>query len=109
MDGFNLLTTVDDFNSALAASDARPVVVFKHSNMCSLSHSAYQKLGTLDQDADPEVYQITVQESRDLSNHVEESLGIRHESPQIIILRNRKPVYHTSHRKVSAETVRDNA
>ena len=101
-----MISDATDIDRLVHESATVPVVVFKHSNQCNLSASAYTKLSELQSESDPAVYQITVQEARAVSNYVESHFGIRHESPQIIILSNGKPVFHASHRRVSAETVR---
>jgi bacillithiol system protein YtxJ len=46
-----------------------------------------------------------MQSARDISNAVAEKTGIRHESPQAIVLKNGAPVYHASHFDVSAEAI----
>lgn len=108
MSDFKILKTVEDFDAVVSQSETKPVVVFKHSSACSLSARAFSNLASLDQSTDPPVFQITVQESRALSNHIEATLGIRHESPQVIIFRDGKPVFNTSHTRVTAENVREN-
>jgi bacillithiol system protein YtxJ len=51
---------------------------------------------------------IVVQRSRDVSTAVAEKTGIRHESPQALVLKNSKVVYHASHYDVTAKDVETN-
>ena len=62
-----------------------------------------EKLAT---DADLPIYEVVVQDARTLSNEIAERLDIRHETPQVIVLRDGKAVFHASHRRVTAEAVR---
>ena len=43
--------------------------------------------------------------SRDISNEVAEKTGVRHESPQAIIIKDSKVVYHASHYDVTAQEI----
>jgi len=44
-----------------------------------------------------EFYLIDVRQNRDLSNLVAELSGIRHESPQVIVIKSGEIVWHASH------------
>ncbi|MFQ5569124.1 MAG: bacillithiol system redox-active protein YtxJ [Rhodothermales bacterium] len=101
-----------DSSSALdQASDhsmKEPVVLYKHSALCGLSFRARREIARLaDADDPPPVYEVVVQEARAVSNQIERWLGIRHESPQVIVLHQRRPVFNASHRRVTARAVRD--
>ncbi len=84
-----------------------PVVLFKHSNTCGTSHRARREIEQLTEDDDPPVYEVVVQEARSLSNKIETWLGIRHQSPQVIVLYQRQPIFDASHGRVTAQAVRD--
>lgn len=101
------LSTEEDLETAFAQSEREPVLIFKHSARCSLSARAHREMKKLDGAEDPPVYRLTVQEARDLSNEVEDRLGIRHETPQAILLYEQKPFFDASHHDVTVETVRE--
>lgn len=82
-------------------SSVSPVLIFKHSTTCPISTDVYNGLS----DVSGEVNVIVVQNSRPLSNEVAERTGVRHESPQAMVLVDRKPVYHASHYDVSSEEI----
>jgi monothiol bacilliredoxin len=46
---------------------------------------------------------ITVQSHRRVSDHATRRLGIRHETPQVILLRDGQPVWSASHFRVTAD------
>lgn len=103
---FNVISDTDDFRKAVETSDSKPIVVFKHSRICSLSSRAYRELQKLSEPADPPVYILTIQDNRPLSDSIESEFEIRHESPQIIVFDRQKVVHHTSHSRITADSVR---
>lgn len=82
-------------------SKERPVVIFKHSLTCPISASAYEQMAQLD----GEVALVEVQRSRELSNEIENLLGVAHESPQVIVLWKGQVVWNASHFRVTADAV----
>lgn len=85
----------------IARSHKSPVVLFKHSLTCPISARAYREM----QQYDGEVALVVVQDARDVSSAVATATGIRHESPQAIILRNGRPVWSASHFDITAAAV----
>ncbi|HEY0547709.1 MAG TPA: bacillithiol system redox-active protein YtxJ [Pyrinomonadaceae bacterium] len=98
---FVSVTDMQQLEELLKLSQEKPVVIFKHSTTCPISAAAYQQMEQMQH----EVSLVVVQRSRELSREVEERTGIRHESPQAIILRNGKAAWHASHWKITAEAV----
>ncbi|MDQ7093469.1 bacillithiol system redox-active protein YtxJ [Desulfosporosinus sp. PR] len=97
------LTTSQDFQAALEESCRRKVLIFKHSTQCPISAHAWQEVRNyLQQTADDVlIVMIKVIESRSLSNQVANDLGIKHESPQVILLRDKNVLWHTSHQAIT--------
>lgn len=93
-------------DQATAHSMQEPVVLFKHSTMCGSSYRARRQIHTLTEANDPPVYELIIQEARPLSNKIAEALGIRHQSPQVIVLHQGRPIFDASHGRVTAEAVR---
>jgi len=96
------------FQEALKASKKSPVLIFKHSTECSISAGAYKRLGAwLDEQGEdaPEVYLVKVIERRPVSKEIEASLKVKHESPQIILIDNRKTVWHLSQEAIDAAAI----
>jgi bacillithiol system protein YtxJ len=54
---------------------------------------------------DPRYAVVTVQTHRDVSNAVAVRLGVRHETPQAIIVRRGKAVWSASHFRVNAASI----
>jgi bacillithiol system protein YtxJ len=102
------LRQLSDLDRLLDDSAHRPVVLFKHSYSCGTSAEALDELiAHLDQgrrgDADYAV--VTVQTHREISNAVSARLGVRHETPQALLIRNGRVLWSASHFRVTADAV----
>jgi monothiol bacilliredoxin len=98
---FVKITDTESFEQLASRSKDRPIVIFKHSLTCPISAAAYEQMAEFD----GEVALIEVQRARELSNEIENRLGVEHESPQVIVLRNGQVVWNASHFRVTADAV----
>jgi len=98
---FSPVSDASSLDSLFERSNAEPVLLFKHSNSCPISARAYRQM----QEVKTPVSILVVQEGRDLSREVASRTGVRHETPQAIILRNGRAVWAISHFDISAEAV----
>lgn len=73
--------------------------VFKHSTTCPVSARAAREVEALESDLP--VYWVNVREQRELSNWIAEALGVRHESPQLILVRDGRAVKSWSHFEIT--------
>lgn len=78
-------------------------LVFKHSTRCPVSSVAWREVAAFRR-AHPEagVLVVHVVEQRELSNAVAVRTGVRHESPQAILLEDGRVAWHDSHEGVTA-------
>lgn len=93
---------------ALESALAEPIaVLYKHSPLCGLSEIAAGEVRRF-MEASPgtPVYVLDVIRSRALAREAARRLGIRHESPQAIVVRDGAPVWSASHRGVTAAALR---
>lgn len=80
------------------------VVIFKHSPICVLSARALPHIRRFEEQwPDVPVYQVNVIRRRKLAGRIAKDLGVRHESPQVIVLTAGKPSWHASHMEVTTE------
>ena len=112
------LTELPELDEAIASSAERLVFVYKHSTVCPVSaraadhyHDFADDFADGDEDADastplPLFTQVMVIENRDLSNEIESRLGVRHESPQLLLLRDGKVTWHASHFSISEKSIK---
>ena len=103
------LRGLDELDRALAASGDRPLLLFKHSFTCGVSAEALDALvAHLNEPPTGADYAIvTVQTHREVSNAVARQLGIRHETPQALLIRAGRVVWSASHFRVTATAMDD--
>jgi bacillithiol system protein YtxJ len=99
---FNPVTDESALEELFTLSSSQPVILFKHSTTCPISAAAYQEMSGYG----GEVSLVVVQNARDLSRRIEQLTGVRHESPQAIILRDGKAVWSASHWNITADAVK---
>ena len=101
------LSTTDDLDAALAASAARPVLIFKHSATCGTSAMAAEEIGDLVAGAplEADVYLLRIQAARAVSDEIARRLRVRHESPQVLLIQGGQVVWSASHFRVTAAAV----
>ncbi len=97
------LSHIDELEAAIAESCERPVFLFKHSRTCGVSCEALDELHAHVELTEVHAgYKlITVQSHRCLSEEAATRLGIRHETPQAILLREGRPVWSASHFRIT--------
>jgi len=91
---------LDEF---LAASNGNPAILFKHSDSCGISARAYREMARLTQ----QVWIITVQDARNLSDEIERRFNLAHETPQALIIRNNELLWETSHGCVRVNAIEE--
>jgi bacillithiol system protein YtxJ len=102
------LTSPDQIDTLLEESESRPVLLFKHSVSCGTSAYALDELrDVLDRpQADDVRYAVVVvQSDRETSNAVATRLGVRHETPQALLLRGGRVVWNASHHRLTADVI----
>ena len=109
MDSVTELKTRDDVAAMLDASKERPVALLKHSVACPISARGQEQFVGLEQDGDPDLYAVVVQYARDLSGYLAETLGVQHETPQAIILKDGEPVFVQNHHRINTAELREAA
>ena len=106
--GFVELRDTESLERLLAQSSA-PVVIFKHSETCGISDRAYAEVSKLvsgNRSIDAPIGMVVVQRARHVSDQIEASTGVPHESPQVLIIVGRRVVWSVTHRSVKAEALR---
>lgn len=99
------LERIDEFERLIVESQAQPVLLFKHSFTCGVSAEALDELISHlnEHNVDVRYAIVTVQTHRDVSNAVSTKLGVRHETPQALLVRDGRVVWSASHYRVNAE------
>lgn len=98
---FIRVTETEALDALLERSKTTPVVIFKHSTMCGISAAAYRRM----ENFAGEIILVEVQRARELSREIERKTGLKHESPQVLVLRNGQVVWDASHSQIKPEAV----
>ena len=103
------LTQPEQLTDLARESHERPVLIFKHSTTCSISAAAKGKIERQWADsglADMPLYYLDLLRFRPLSGQVAEQFGIRHESPQLLLIQNGECTYDASHMSIRLAEVK---
>jgi len=91
------VTTVDELDGIFASNQGRPRVVFLDDPWCPISAAARRQVEQLD----GEVLTVDVSRRSDLACWIASRTGIRHESPQAIVIDHGVAVWDASHWGIS--------
>ena len=96
---FYTLTSMEELETIETISYKKPVILFKHSTRCSISRFALKRFDAEYDFSEEQMnwYLLDLLNYRDLSNEIARRYNIEHQSPQIIVIRNGKAVFDTSH------------
>jgi bacillithiol system protein YtxJ len=98
---FEPMADHDALRRAFERSSSEPVVLFKHDPYCGISLAAHMEMMQLG----GTVLLLDVSRDRAISREVAERTGVRHESPQVLVLRDGEAAWAGSHGEVTASTV----
>lgn len=92
------LISVSQLEEIEERSKTKTQVVFKHSTTCGISRMAMRQFeADFDLDVNLDLYYLDLLNFRDVSNKIETKFQVRHESPQILVIKNGVVVKHASH------------
>ena len=85
------------------------IAIFKHSTRCSVSSMAKQRLERT-WDFSPKnlpVFYLDLIEHRSLSNQIASQFSVQHQSPQLLLIKNGKCIFHSSHQAIQVADVKE--
>ena len=102
------LRSVEQLNEVIQTTFEKPVLLFLHSTRCMTSAIALKTFNTGWTSGDElcDLYFIDLLAYRDVSDEIEVITGIKHESPQVIVLKGRDVIYDASHSSIDPRTIR---
>jgi bacillithiol system protein YtxJ len=107
------LTEINQLQEIISISSQQPhenlaVLLFKHSTRCSISSMALNRLETKwNDDEKIPAYYLDLLNHRNISNEIESLFQIEHASPQVLLIKNGKCFYTSSHSDISANNILD--
>jgi len=99
------LKTLEDLESIFNSNDY--TVIFKHSTRCpisSMTKKQFEFESTLIPQDIP-VYLLDLIKHREISNKIADKWQVRHESPQVLLIKGSECVYHESHNEIEVAKV----
>lgn len=100
------LASTQDADRMIQASYERPVYLFKHSIACPVSARGQMAFVELAEEGDVDAYVVVVQYARAVSTYIAEALGVRHETPQALLIKDGEAVSVANHSAVRTDALR---
>ena len=97
------LTEMEQLSEIIAISAQHPVLIFKHSSRCSVSRMVlkqFENEWNLGTKMIPYFLDLLVH--RDISGQIALLFEVEHQSPQVLVIKNGKAVFNTSHSDIDA-------
>lgn len=104
------LTELKQLDHIKDESHKQAVAIFKHSTRCGISRMAlskFEKDYSRENEGNVKLYYLDLISNRDISNEVANRFEVRHESPQLIILKDGKVIHHASHHSIEAKSLNE--
>lgn len=104
---WNNITREEELLQAWENSMTKPVLFFKHSTRCSISSMALSRFqekwasGTEKCD----LYFIDLIAHRNVSNLLAEISAVTHQSPQVLLVKNKEVIHTASHSEIEARSI----
>lgn len=101
------ITNISHLDGILEASVQYPQIIFKDSVTCGISAFAKSRLTDhfhlIEGKAD--FHYLDLLKYRAISNAIAEKFNVHHQSPQILVVKNKKVVYTSTHHSIHAEEI----
>ena len=101
------LDSLAQLDDAIVGSHLSSQIIFKHSTRCIISKMVLAQLEE-NLDAIPSntnLLFLDLLNHRDISNSIAMQLGVHHESPQVVVIKNGKAVFNESHHSIDTASV----
>lgn len=95
------LTTQSELDEVFEASHEQAMLVFLHDPWCPISAMASRQVAQVDSD----ILRVDVSRQHDLSREIERRTGVRHESPQMLLIRDGEAAWHASHSRIDRPSI----
>jgi bacillithiol system protein YtxJ len=94
------LTTMSELDKIKEDSYQNPQFIFKHSTRCSISKMVLSRFESTNDSVSLSVYLLDLLNYRDLSNQIADDFNVKHESPQLLVIKVGECYKHSSHTSI---------
>ncbi|UUV20645.1 bacillithiol system redox-active protein YtxJ [Paenimyroides aestuarii] len=103
---WKVLEHIDQIDQIINESWNKPVLLFKHSTRCIISKMALKNFESDFSLQDVmDAYYLDLIAYRNISNEIAEVFKVEHQSPQILLIKDGKVIYHASHESIDANVL----
>ncbi|MBD8081729.1 bacillithiol system redox-active protein YtxJ [Chryseobacterium caseinilyticum] len=105
---WKLIESENDLTKAIETSENKTVAIFKHSTRCFISKTVLKNFEAElreNENAEAEFYFLDLIAYRAISNKIADDFGVRHESPQLLVLENGSVKNSASHQDISISQI----
>ena len=97
------LTSTNELEKIKELSKTESVFIFKHSTRCGISRIVIKQFERLftEEYQNLKVYYLDLLNYRSVSNEVENSFQVIHQSPQLLVIKNGVSIFNVSHNDIS--------
>ncbi|MGG3887795.1 bacillithiol system redox-active protein YtxJ [Metabacillus fastidiosus] len=100
-----IIETVEQFKELENKHDT--FLFLKNSVTCPISQGAFDEFNQfISEHKEVPAYYLNVQTARELSNYIAETFQIKHESPQILLIKNKEVIWNTSHSNITYDKLK---
>ncbi|MDF1516583.1 MAG: bacillithiol system redox-active protein YtxJ [Lutibacter sp.] len=103
------LSDKSQLEDIIKISSNKPVLIFKHSTRCGISRMVLKNFES-DYDipeTEVDLYFLDLLNYRSLSQDVSTTFKVVHQSPQVLVIKNKKSVYDNSHHSITIEAIKE--
>jgi bacillithiol system protein YtxJ len=97
------LVSLEEINTIKEISKTQSVLIFKHATRCGISRMIIKQFESLfnEENKQLKVYYLDLLSFREISSKLSEDFQVRHESPQLLVIKNGISVYNASHYEIT--------
>lgn len=101
------LETVNDIEDILNRSSQKLQIIFKHSTRCPVSSNAFSEVSSVTDEIVPfiDINYVDVIRNRGISQEIANKLEVRHESPQLLLIKDNQLVWNVTHYQIEGEAI----
>ena len=102
---WQILNSDTQWKQLLENSKTRTQVIYKHSTRCFTSSLVKGRLEKAQPPLEIDFYFLDLITYRSLSDAIAAEMGVRHESPQVLVIQNGVCIYDESHTAIYMEDI----
>lgn len=94
------LLELSQLDEIIEVSKNKTQVIFKHSTRCGVSRSVLKQFEKQFNSDNIDFYFLDLITFREISNTIAQKFGVKHQSPQLIVIKNKKVIANASHHSI---------